>query len=97
MTPYEWTIPCEKRDLLLDVTFSLAGLNFSVSAQNYFLGSNGTYVSTFVGVNFHEPLAMLGLPSLHSLYSVYTNWVQVFRGWPLASDLLHIFWRKRQL
>jgi saccharopepsin len=46
----QYTIDCDKRDSLPDVTFNLAGYNFSITAYDYILDVQGSCISTFMGM-----------------------------------------------
>lgn len=70
----QYTIDCSKRDSLPDVTFTLAGYNFSITAHDYILEAGGSCISTFFGMDMPEPvgpLAILGDAFLRKWYSIY--------------------------
>ncbi|KFY41284.1 hypothetical protein V495_04980 [Pseudogymnoascus sp. VKM F-4514 (FW-929)] len=70
----QYTIDCKKRDSLPDITFTLAGHDFALSAFDYILEMGGSCVSTFMGMDMPEPvgpLAILGDAFLRRWYSVY--------------------------
>lgn len=70
----QYTVDCASREKLPDVTFSLAGANYSLPASHYILEVSGTCISTFQGMDFPEPvgpLAILGDAFLRKYYSVY--------------------------
>ncbi|KND89290.1 Vacuolar protease A [Tolypocladium ophioglossoides CBS 100239] len=70
----QYTIDCAKRDSLSDITFSLAGSNYSLPPTDYILEVSGTCMSTFQGMDIPAPagpLAILGDAFLRRYYSVY--------------------------
>jgi len=70
----QYTIECEKRDSLPDLTFTLTGHNFTISPYDYILEIQGSCISSFMGIDFPEPvgpLAILGDAFLRKWYSVY--------------------------
>ncbi|KFZ24544.1 hypothetical protein V502_00975 [Pseudogymnoascus sp. VKM F-4520 (FW-2644)] len=70
----QYSIDCKKRDELPDITFTLAGHDFALSAFDYILEMGGSCVSTFMGMDMPEPvgpLAILGDAFLRRWYSVY--------------------------
>ncbi|KAK2591603.1 aspartic proteinase precursor [Conoideocrella luteorostrata] len=70
----QYTIECEKIKSLPDITFKLAGSNYSLPASDYILELQGTCVSTFQGMDIPEPagpLIILGDAFLRRYYSVY--------------------------
>jgi saccharopepsin len=70
----QYTVDCSARDTLPDITFNLAGHNYSLSAQDYILEVSGSCISTFQGMDFPAPtgpLAILGDAFLRRWYSVY--------------------------
>jgi saccharopepsin len=46
----QYTVECDKRDSLPDVTFNLAGHDFSITAYDYILEVQGSCISTFMGI-----------------------------------------------
>ncbi|KAK2599140.1 aspartic proteinase precursor [Conoideocrella luteorostrata] len=70
-----YTVDCAKISTYPDVTFSLAGFNFSLSARDYIFetptpsGNASACVSSFIGLD--SPLFILGSPFLRAYYSVY--------------------------
>ncbi|CAG7918368.1 unnamed protein product [Penicillium olsonii] len=70
----QYTVDCAKRDSLPDLTFTLAGHPFTISAYDYILEVQGSCISSFMGMDFPEPvgpLAILGDSFLRRWYSVY--------------------------
>lgn len=70
----QYTVECEKRDSLPDVTFTLGGHDFKIGPYDYILEMQGSCISTFMGMDFPEPvgpLAILGDAFLRRWYSVY--------------------------
>jgi len=70
----QYTVECDKRDGLPDLTFTLTGHNFTISAYDYILEVQGSCISAFMGMDFPEPvgpLAILGDAFLRKWYSVY--------------------------
>jgi len=70
----QYTVDCAKRDSLPDMTFTLTGHNFTITAYDYILEVQGSCISSFMGMDFPEPvgpLAILGDAFLRKWYSVY--------------------------
>ncbi|KAK4457055.1 aspartic peptidase domain-containing protein [Cladorrhinum samala] len=70
----QYTIECDKRDSLPDVTFTLAGHPFTISAYDYILEAGNSCLSAFFGMDMPEPvgpLAILGDAFLRRYYSIY--------------------------
>jgi saccharopepsin len=70
----QYTVECEKRDSLPDMSFTLSGYNFSITPYDYILEVQGSCISSFMGMDFPEPvgpLAILGDAFLRKWYSVY--------------------------
>ncbi|CAJ2509614.1 Uu.00g146400.m01.CDS01 [Anthostomella pinea] len=70
----QYTIECSLRDSLPDVTFTLSGYDFAISAYDYILEVQGSCISTFMGMDFPAPvgpLAILGDAFLRKWYSIY--------------------------
>jgi len=70
----QYTVECDKRDSLPDMTFTLSGYDFSITAYDYILEVQGSCISSFFGMDFPEPvgpLAILGDAFLRKWYSVY--------------------------
>lgn len=70
----QYTVECDKRDSLPDLTFTLTGHNFTIGPYDYILEVRGSCISSFMGMDFPEPvgpLAILGDAFLRKWYSVY--------------------------
>ena len=70
----QYTVECNKRDSLPDLTFTLSGYNFTIGPYDYILEVQGSCISSFMGMDFPEPagpLAILGDAFLRRWYSVY--------------------------
>lgn len=70
----QYTVECNKRDSLPDMTFTLSGYNFSITAYDYILEVQGSCISSFQGINLGGnigPLFILGDAFLRRWYSVY--------------------------
>ncbi|EMC95927.1 hypothetical protein BAUCODRAFT_34686 [Baudoinia panamericana UAMH 10762] len=70
----QYTIECNKRDSLPDLTFTLTGYNFTIGPYDYILEVQGSCISSFMGFDIPEPagpLAILGDAFLRKWYSVY--------------------------
>ncbi|KAF2764194.1 putative vacuolar protease A [Teratosphaeria nubilosa] len=70
----QYTVECNKRDSLPDLTFTLSGYNFSITSYDYILEVQGSCISSFMGFDIPEPagpLAILGDAFLRKWYSVY--------------------------
>jgi len=70
----QYTVDCAKRDSLPDLTFTLTGYNFTISAHDYILEVQGSCISAIMGIDIPEPagpLAILGDAFLRRWYSVY--------------------------
>jgi len=70
----QYTVDCAKRNTLPDITFTLAGSNYSLPATDYILEVSGSCISTFQGMDIPAPagpLAILGDAFLRRWYSVY--------------------------
>jgi len=70
----QYTVECDKRDSLPDLTFTLTGHNFTIGPYDYILEVQGSCISSFMGMDFPEPvgpLAILGDAFLRKWYSVY--------------------------
>ncbi|KAI1004153.1 Vacuolar protease A [Podosphaera aphanis] len=70
----QYSIDCDKRDSLPDLTFELGGYNFTITPNDYTLDLQGTCISALSGMDFPEPtgpLAILGDAFLRKYYSIY--------------------------
>lgn len=70
----QYSIECDKRDSLPDLTFTLTGHNFTIGPHDYILEVQGSCISSFMGMDIPEPagpLAILGDSFLRKWYSVY--------------------------
>ncbi|KAI0531675.1 aspartic peptidase domain-containing protein [Xylaria digitata] len=70
----QYSIDCAARDSLPDVTFKLSGYDFAITPYDYILEVSGSCISTFMGMDFPEPvgpLAILGDAFLRKWYSIY--------------------------
>jgi len=70
----QYTVECDKRDGLPDLTFTLNGHNFTISAYDYILEVQGSCISAFMGMDIPAPagpLAILGDAFLRKWYSIY--------------------------
>lgn len=70
----QYTVDCDKRDELPDMSFTLSGYNFTIGPYDYILEVQGSCISSFMGMDFPEPtgpLAILGDAFLRKWYSIY--------------------------
>lgn len=70
----QYTVECNTRASLPDLTFNLDGYNFTLSAQEYILEVSGTCMSSITAFDFPEPvgpLSIVGDAFLRKYYSVY--------------------------
>lgn len=67
-----YTLECNTRDNLPDITFTLAGHNFTIDAFDYTIESGGSCISAFMGMSLPANLAgILGDAFLRPWYSIY--------------------------
>lgn len=70
----QYTVECDKRASLPDMTFTLTGHNFTISANDYILEVQGSCISAIQGIDIPAPagpLVILGDAFLRKWYSVY--------------------------
>ncbi|TAQ87633.1 hypothetical protein B7494_g4061 [Chlorociboria aeruginascens] len=70
----QYTVECEKRTSLPNLSFTLSGYNFSITPYDYILEVQGSCISSFMGMDIPEPagpLVILGDAFLRKWYSVY--------------------------
>jgi len=70
----QYTVECDKRDSMPDLTFTLSGTNFTIGPFDYILEAGGSCISAFTGMDIPEPagpLVILGDSFLRRYYSVY--------------------------
>ena len=70
----QYTVDCDKRNSLPDVTFALSGYNFTITPFDYVLEVQGSCISTFTPMDIPAPagpLAILGDAFLRKWYSIY--------------------------
>lgn len=48
----QYTVECNKRDSLPDLTFTLSGYNFTITPYDYILEVQGSCISSFMGMDF---------------------------------------------
>jgi len=66
-----YSIECNARKHLPDVTFNLAGHDFSIRPEDYVLDGEGSCISAFFGNDHSPPFAVLGTAFLRKWYSVF--------------------------
>jgi saccharopepsin len=67
-----YTIECSARDNLPDITFGLAGYNFTIGPYDYTIESGSSCISAFMGMNLPAGLqGILGDAFLRRWYSIY--------------------------
>jgi saccharopepsin len=68
----QYTVDCDKRDSLPDMSFTLSGKEFTITPYDYILEVQGSCISSFFGMDFPgDPLIILGDAFLRKWYSVY--------------------------
>ncbi|KAL6941760.1 saccharopepsin [Hanseniaspora osmophila] len=70
----QYTVECETRDSLPDLTLTFAGKNFTLSPYEYTLELSGQCISVFTPMDFPAPigpLAIVGDAFLRKYYSIY--------------------------
>jgi len=70
----QYTVECEKRDSLPDLSFTLTGYNFTISPHDYILEVQGSCISAITPLDIPAPagpLCILGDAFLRRWYSVY--------------------------
>jgi len=70
----QYSVECDTVDSLPDLTFTLSGHDFTIGPHDYILEVQGSCISSFMGMDFPEPvgpLAILGDSFLRKWYSVY--------------------------
>ena len=55
----QYTIECDKKDKLPDLTFTLSGHNFTIGPDDYILDVQGFCISSFFGIDIPEPAGPL--------------------------------------
>lgn len=70
----QYSVECDTRDSLPDLTFNFGGVNFTITPYDYTLEAGGSCISAFTPMDFPEPvgpLAIIGDAFLRKYYSVY--------------------------
>ncbi|MCJ1449105.1 MAG: Vacuolar protease A [Stictis urceolatum] len=70
----QYSLECNKRDSLPDLTFTLTGTNFTITPYDYVIEAGGSCISAFSGMDIPPPagpLVILGDAFLRKWYSVY--------------------------
>lgn len=70
----QYTIDCETRDALPDMTFTFDGYDFTITPYDYVLDLGGSCISTITAMDIPEPvgpLAIIGDAFLRKYYSIY--------------------------
>ncbi|KAK9433057.1 aspartic peptidase domain-containing protein [Lipomyces doorenjongii] len=70
----QYTVDCEVRSKLPEISFNLGGYDFAISAEDYIMEVQGSCISAFMGMDFPEPigpLVILGDAFLRKWYSIY--------------------------
>ena len=58
----QYTVECDTRDNLPDLTVQLSGTNFTIGPYDYILEVQGSCISAFFGMDFPEPVGMYHAP-----------------------------------
>jgi saccharopepsin len=70
----DFYVDCDRRQSLPDLTFTLAGQNFTLTSTDYIVHAGDNCVSMLIGIDFPSPpgpFALLGVPFLKKWYSVF--------------------------
>lgn len=70
----QYTVECDTRDLLPELTLNFDGYNFTIGPYDYTLEAGGLCISAFFGMDMPAPigpLAIIGDAFLRKYYSVY--------------------------
>jgi saccharopepsin len=69
----QYTIDCEKRGLLPNISFIFSGYDFSIRPEDYIFEMEGSCISALIGVDLPPggPLVVLGYAFLRQWYSVF--------------------------
>lgn len=70
----QYSVECDTRDSLPDLTFNFSGYNFTITPYDYTLEVSGSCISAFTPLDFPEPigpLAIIGDAFLRKFYSIY--------------------------
>ncbi|CDK28099.1 unnamed protein product [Kuraishia capsulata CBS 1993] len=70
----QYSIECDTRDSLPDLTFTFAGYNFTITPYDYTLEVSGSCISAFTPMDIPAPIgpmAIIGDAFLRKYYSVY--------------------------
>ena len=55
----QYSIECDKRDKLPDMSFTLTGHNFTISPYDYILDVQGSCISSFMGIGMNVRFALV--------------------------------------
>jgi saccharopepsin len=68
----QYSVECDARASLPDMTWTLTGRNFTITPYDYILEVQGSCISTFMGMDFPgTPIVILGDAFLRRWYSIY--------------------------